>query len=63
MGEDSIGRKEEKTDQMMRSKKRAFRRDWKAQITRSARRSSVLKSIHRIHAQGLQVLTPHPPPP
>uniref|UniRef100_A0A3B5KBZ8 Uncharacterized protein n=1 Tax=Takifugu rubripes TaxID=31033 RepID=A0A3B5KBZ8_TAKRU len=29
----------------------------------SACRSSVLKSIHRIHAQGCQVLTPHPPPP
>lgn len=44
----------------MRSKKLAFRRDWKAQIMRSACRSSVLKSIHTIHAQGHQGLTSSP---
>lgn len=44
----------------MRSKKLAFRKDWKAQITRSACRSSVLKSIHTIHALGCQVLTAPP---
>lgn len=50
----------------MRSKKLAFRRDWKAQITRSACRSSVLKSIHTIHALGCHVFAAppdHPPPP
>lgn len=46
----------------MRSKKLAFRKDWKAQITRSACRSSILKSIHTIHALGCQVLTAPPPP-
>ena len=44
----------------MRSKGLAFRKDWKAQITRSACRSSVLKSIHTIFALGCQVrAAPH----
>lgn len=50
----------------MRSKKIVFRRGWKAQITRSACRSSVLKSIHTIHALGCHVLAAppdHPPSP
>lgn len=41
----------------MRNKKLAFRKDWKAQIMRSACRSSVLKSIYTIHALGCQVHT------
>lgn len=46
----------------MRSKKLAFRKDWKAQITRSSCRSSILKSIHTILALGCQVRTaPHHP--
>lgn len=46
----------------MRSKKLAFRKDWKAQITRSACRSSISKSIHTILALGCQVRTaPHHP--
>lgn len=45
-----------------RSKKLAFRKDWKAQITRSACRSSVLKSIHTILALGCQVLSAPPDP-
>lgn len=47
------------TDRMMRGrwevKRLAFRMDWKAQIMRSARRSSVFKSIYTIHALGCQV--------
>lgn len=43
-----------------RSKERAFKRDWKAQIIRSARRSAASQSIHVIRAQGHPVLTSHP---
>lgn len=39
------------------NKKLAFRKDWEAEIMRSACRSSVLKSIYTIHALGCQVHT------
>lgn len=63
-GGDFYTRKREKNrpndERETRSKELAFRKDWKAQIMRSARRSSVLKSIYTIHALGCQVHTADP---
>lgn len=59
-GRPFLDKKRRKTHWMMRERWEVKSLDWKAQIMRSACRSSVLKSIHTIHALGCQVLTATP---